>query len=64
MQKDYYSQKNTFNPENKAGEFDFSSNIDTSKILKGITKILKPLLQKVLINIAKRDLRKRRKHFS
>jgi GTPase SAR1 family protein len=36
----------------------FSSNLDLSIILKNITKLIKPLLIKVMINLAKKDLRK------
>lgn len=62
MQKDYLSNKNV--EVNKVGQdySDLNKGLDTGKILKDITKLLKPVLNKLikdlLIKMAKKDLRK------
>lgn len=58
MQKDYLSQKNTLKPKKNPVNINFSSNIDTSLILKQINLLLKPLLKKIMVELAKKDLRK------
>jgi ethanolamine utilization protein EutP (predicted NTPase) len=58
MQQDFLSQKNTLNTKNNHVNINFSSNINTSQILSKISVLLKPLLKKVMIELAKKDLRK------
>jgi hypothetical protein len=58
MEKEFLSQKNTLNTKNNHENINFSSNINTSQILSKISVLLKPLLEKVMIELAKKDLRK------
>ena len=58
MQRDYLSNKNTISAKNNPLNINFSSNIDTTEILKKINLLLRPLLKKVMIDLAKKDLRK------
>lgn len=58
MQQDYLTTKNTFNTKNNSLNFNPSLNIDTSLILKQINLILQPLLKKIMVELAKKDLRK------
>jgi GTPase SAR1 family protein len=67
MQKDYLSNKNIEVNNVEQDYSDLNSGLDTSKILKDITKLLKPILNKLikdlLIKIAKKDLRKGANNF-
>lgn len=58
MQQDYLTKKNTFKTKNNSVNFNPSLNIDTSLILKQINLLLKPLLIKIMAELAKKDLRK------
>lgn len=58
MQQDYLTKKNTFNSKHNSVNFNPSLNIDNSLIIKQINLILKPLLKKIMVELAKKDLRK------
>lgn len=62
MQKDYLSNKYIEVNNVEQDYSDLNKGLDTSKILKDITKLLKPVLNKLikdlLIKMAKKDLRK------
>lgn len=58
MQKDYYTDKNNFNPKGKNIKVSVSPNLNNKPIITNILKLIQPLMKKLLISIAKRDLRK------
>jgi GTPase SAR1 family protein len=67
MQKDYLSNKNIEVNNVEQDYSDLNSGLDTGEILKSITKLLKPVLNKLikdlLIKMAKKDLRKGANNF-
>lgn len=62
MQKDYLSNKNVEVNKLEKDYSNLNSGLDTGKILKNITKLLKPvlnsLIKDLLLKMAKKDLRK------
>jgi len=58
MQKDYYSDKNSFNSERQKIKISVSPTMKTKPIRDTVLKLIKPLMKKLLISIAKKDLRK------
>lgn len=62
LEKEFLTIKQESSAKGKS-TVNFSSNLDLSIILKSITKLIKPLLKKVMINLAKKDLRKGASNF-